>query len=50
MYIPDSEEEGISACSPWMSSYPINNGLVYGGVGTSAGFAEVDPSEGFCLF
>jgi len=46
MNIPDSEEEGVTVCTPFMDPYPINNGLVYGGAGTSAGFAEIDPSEG----
>merc|ERR1711934_690215 len=47
MDMPDSEEEGVKACSPWMDSYPVNNGLVFGGVGTSGGYALDDgTSEG----
>jgi len=45
--VPDSEGEGVKACSPWMDSYPVNNGLVFGGVGTSGGYALDDgTSEG----
>ena len=47
MDLPDSEEEGVTSCKPWMDSYPINNGLVFGGVGTSGGYALDDgTSEG----
>jgi len=37
--IPASEEEGVTACNPWFGSYPVNNGLVFGGVGTTGGYA-----------
>ena len=50
MDLPDSEEEGVTGCKPWMDSYPINNGLVFGGVGTSGGYALDDgTSEGLTL-
>ena len=50
MDVPDSEEEGVTGCRPWMDSYPINNGLVFGGVGTSGGYALDDGiSEGLTL-
>ena len=50
MDLPDSEEEGVTGCKPWMDSYPINNGLVFGGVGTSGGYALDDGiSEGLTL-
>ena len=50
MDVPDSEEEGVTGCRPWMDSYPINNGLVFGGVGTSGGYALDDgTSEGLSL-
>ena len=50
MDMPDSEEEGVTGCTPWMDSYPVNNGLVFGGVGTSGGYALDDgTSEGLSL-
>ena len=50
MDVPDSEEEGVTGCTPWMDSYPVNNGLVFGGVGTSGGYALDDgTSEGLSL-
>ena len=50
MDMPDSEEEGVTGCTPWMDSYPVNNGLVFGGVGTSGGYALDDgTSEGVSL-
>ena len=50
MDVPDSEEEGVTGCTPWMDSYPVNNGLVFGGVGTSGGYALDDgSSEGLSL-
>merc|ERR1712012_621890 len=37
--VPDSEEDGVTACKPWLDAYPVNGGAVFGGVGTSGGYA-----------